>query len=287
MQVTTQTLGTGPTQVTVTLYLPDAIADFQHPQMRPLAIILPGGGFDFHSQRESEPMALAYAAQGFAAVTVAYRLTAAGPVLPVALWQIATVVAYYHDHAAELHLASDHIILAGFSAGGYLAALYADLWADPALATPQILPVAKRQVSALALAYPVIGLRLGWPKLAAKSRAIHGDFTRHEADQLVTSQNPPTFIWATQTDETVPVQNTLAYLTALTQHKIATRAQIYESGPHGLALARSQTAFPVSFRPTDPTWGERYCRADVAQWLTDELAWLARLWRLDAFWREQ
>lgn len=265
MQVTTQTLGTGPTQVTVTLYLPDAIADFQHPQMRPLAIILPGGGFDFHSQRESEPMALAYAAQGFAAVTVAY----------------------YHDHAAELHLASDHIILAGFSAGGYLAALYADLWADPALATPQILPVAKRQVSALALAYPVIGLRLGWPKLAAKSRAIHGDFTRHEADQLVTSQNPPTFIWATQTDETVPVQNTLAYLTALTQHKIATRAQIYESGPHGLALARSQTAFPVSFRPTDPTWGERYRRADVAQWLTDELAWLARLWRLDAFWREQ
>ena len=287
MQVTTKTLGQGRLTVQITLYQPTAIADFHQDVTRPLAIILPGGGFTFRSQREEEPVALAYAAQGFAAVVVHYRLVDQGPVLPTALWQIGLVVQHFRHHAAEYRISPEHIVLAGFSAGGYLGALYAGLWITDDLAYQVGCPTAELRVNALALAYPLIGLRLGWPTDPKLARAVAGDWPAHEADQVVTAQNPPTFIWATQTDELVPVANTLTYLQALTRAGVSVRATIYDHGLHGLSLARGMTAFPKRFREDDPAFGAAFIQPDIATWFGDEMAWLDRRWQLDDFWRNQ
>ena len=287
MEVTTQTLGQGDLAVTVTLYQPAAIQDFHLTQARPLVVILPGGGFEFYSQRESEPVALAYVARGFSAVVVQYRLRPQAPVLPGALWQIGTVVAHFKRRAADYHIDPTKIVLVGFSAGGYLAALYAGLWVGERLTSRIGCPVQDLRVAAVVLAYPVIGLRLGWPTAATTKEAIIGDWPAHEADQVVTAQNPPTFIWATQTDELVPVANTLAYVQALTHAGVSVQARLYDHGPHGLSLAQDWTAFPRSFRPQDPAFGAAYDQPEIAGWFDDQLVWLTRHLKLSHFWQQQ
>lgn len=287
MDVTTQILGQGDLAVTVTVYQPASIRDFQLTSRRPLVLILPGGGFNFHSQRESEPVALAYVARGFSAVVVNYRLSDQAPVLPAALWQIGTVVEHFKRRAADYQIDPTRIVLTGFSAGGYLAALYAGLWVKEALSSRVGCSTADLQVAAVVLAYPVIGLRLGWPTKTADLKAITGDWTAHEADRVVTAQNPPTFIWATQTDELVPVANTLAYVHALTQAGVSVQAQLYDHGPHGLSLAQDWTAFPRSFRPQDPTFGAAYDQPEIAGWFDDQLVWLTRHLNLTHFWQHQ
>lgn len=265
MEISKLTLGAADNQVTVTFYEPAPIADLHVIQHRPLAIILPGGGFTFYSQRESEIIALNYLAQGFAAV----------------------VVAYFRKNAVVYHLAPDKFLLAGFSAGGYVTALYADQWAAPFLTQAVGVTRADLQVNAVGLAYPVIGLRLGWPPTARERAAIVGDWPYHEADQLVNGENPPTFIWATQTDELVPVTNTQHYVQALERAGVPVHSTIYDQGPHGLALARPVTAFPRSFDPADPDFGAAFVQPHVAHWFPQQLDWLTRLWNLNDFWRDQ
>ncbi|NLR09688.1 MULTISPECIES: alpha/beta hydrolase [Lactobacillaceae] len=284
MKVSKFTCGLPDYPVTVTFYQPAAIADFPS-QRRPLVILLPGGGYEFYSDREGEIMALQYLAQGFAVAIVAYQLRDQPPVLPTALYQVAGVVQEFRQHALRYQISADHILLVGFSAGGHVAALYADLW--PRLAYTLKIPAMCLAVSALTLGYPVIGLRLGWPPTSAVRRSITGDWREHEADKLVTPQNPPTFIWTTADDELIAAENTRRYAKALQQQRIPTDVVIYPHGPHGLSLARAVTAFPVSFEPSNPAFGERFIRPDVAGWFDRQIRWLDNLWDLKRFWRQQ
>jgi len=279
------TLGTPADPVSVTFYQPAANADFHTSVRRPLVIILPGGGYEFRSDRENEIVAMQYLAQGFAVAVVAYRLRDQPPVLPTALYQLGHVVADFHRRAAFYGIAADHILLVGFSAGGHLAALYADLW--PQLAATLQLPAKRLKVAALTLAYPVIGLRLGWPADRAALAAITAGWADHEADLLVTSQNPPTFLWATADDELVPAVNTERYAAALSAANVPVTKLIYPHGRHGLSLARAVTAFPTKYDATNPAFGEQFIRPDVATWFDQQLRWLDELWHLDHFWRQQ
>ncbi|MFC6288737.1 alpha/beta hydrolase [Levilactobacillus angrenensis] len=274
MKIFNFTLGQPDFPVTVTYYQPAAIADFNQPPRRPLVILLPGGGYRFYSDRENEIVALQYLAAGYAVAVVAYRLIDQPPVYPTALYQLAQVVAAFHRHAETYAIDAQRILLVGFSAGGHLAALYADLW--PQLAQTCRVPSRDCAVQAVVLAYPVIGLRLGWPPDSATRQAISGTWDLTEADQLVTSQNPPAFVWTTATDELVPPQNAQAYVQALQHVGVPVAFHLYPRGPHALSLARSITAFPAG-TDQDPTFGARYVEPEVATWFPAQLAWLQRV----------
>lgn len=275
MKTLNLTFGPPTAPVTVTLYQPAAIADFDQSPRRPLVILLPGGGYRFYSDRENEIVALQYLAQGYAVAVVAYRLLAQPPVYPTVLEQLAYVIAGFHQRAADYAVDAEHLLLVGFSAGGHVAALYADLW--PQLATRCQLPRQDCTVWAVTLAYPVIGLRLGWPADAATRQAITGKWTLTEADHLVTAQNPPTFIWTTATDELVSPVNAQCYVKALRRVGVPVRFHLYPRGPHALSLARPITAFAAGTRH-DATFGQRYVQDEVAGWFAEQLRWLHRLW---------
>ncbi|AYM01673.1 alpha/beta hydrolase [Levilactobacillus brevis] len=274
MKIFKLTVGQPDFPVTVTVYQPAAIADFNQSPRWPLVILLPGGGYRFYIDREKEVVALQYLAAGYAVAIVAYRLVDQPPVYPAALYQLTHVVAEFHQHATTYAIDAHRILLVGFSAGGHLAALYADLW--PQLAQTCRLPSADCAVQALVLAYPVIGLRLGWPPDLMTRQAISGTWDLTEADQLVTSQNPPTFIWTTATDELVPPQNAQAYVQALQHAGVPVAAHLYPHGPHALSLARFITAFPAG-ATQEATFGDRYVEPAVATWFATQLAWLHRV----------
>lgn len=61
-------------EVTLTAYIPDISEEMQNMKVKPAVLILPGGAYKFCSDREAEPIALAYLAKGFNAFILRYSL---------------------------------------------------------------------------------------------------------------------------------------------------------------------------------------------------------------------
>lgn len=53
----------------------------------------------------------------------------------------------------------------------------------------------------------------------------------------VTAQTPPTFIWTTASDASVPVENSLLFCSALSKQGIPFELYVFEEGRHGLGLS--------------------------------------------------
>ena len=60
----------------------------------------------------------------------------------------------------------------------------------------------------------------------------------------VTEQTPPTFLWHTFTDGSVPVENSLLFVSALRRAGVSTEFHMYPAGGHGLGLANRLTQTP-------------------------------------------
>ena len=92
-------------------------------ETRPLIILCPGGGYWFTSEREGEMLALQFVAAGFHAAILWYSVKPA--TFPTALLELAKSVELVRKHAKEWYVDPDKIVVEGCSAGGHLAASYA------------------------------------------------------------------------------------------------------------------------------------------------------------------
>ena len=63
----------------------------------------------------------------------------------------------------------------------------------------------------------------------------------------VTKDTPPTFMWHTAPDDTVPVENSLLFFQALHALDIPAELHIYPVGGHGLGLATAETSCPNGY----------------------------------------
>ncbi len=214
---------------------------------RPGAVILPGGGYLRRDFNEDEPVALALAGAGICAFCAEYTVPAR---FPRPLQEVGAVIAHLKAHAEEYHLDAGRIALMGFSSGGHLAASVGvmggrrEIWDAVGLDW-------KRDVRPhlLVLCYPVITAGEHAHRESFVRLTGTGDLRCHEAlssEKLVSSDTPKTFLWHTWTDEIVPVQNSLLFASALTEHGVKTEMHIYPNGPHGISLAGDRTADPVS-----------------------------------------
>jgi acetyl esterase/lipase len=57
------------------------------------------------------------------------------------------------------------------------------------------------------------------------------------SDRLVTPRTPPTFLFHTDEDEGVPVENSLAFYEALRRARVPAELHVFTKGPHGIGLA--------------------------------------------------
>ena len=122
--------------------------------LRPTVVVCPGGGYGMTSDREAEPIALAYNAAGINTVVVRYSVAPAR--FPTALLEVATVVRYVREHGPEFGCDPNRIFVTGFSAGGHLTASYGNFWSRPFVAEtlgcdPEVL-----RPNGQILCYPVI-----------------------------------------------------------------------------------------------------------------------------------
>ena len=119
MKIITVTLA--PNQAVLNFYLQDKSPEMPNAAIRPAMLVVPGGGYQYCSDREGEPVALAYMAQGFNAVVLRYT---AAETIPIdkALQDGAAAMDYLRANAAELEIDPQQIAAVGFSAGGHLVA---------------------------------------------------------------------------------------------------------------------------------------------------------------------
>jgi len=208
-------------------------------------IVAPGGGYQHLAwAKEGTDVALWLNAHGVAAFVLQYRL---GPKYhhPIELGDAQRALRLVRSRAAEYGI--DKLGMWGFSAGGHLTATAGTHYdaGDPAAADPM-----ERQTSRpdfLVLCYAVITLQKPYAH-PGSLKYLLGDNPDPATEALlsdelhVTAQTPPTFIYATSDDKTVPVSNSVLFYQALVNAKVPVEMHLFEHGPHGTGLAQSYPA---------------------------------------------
>lgn len=229
---------------------------------RKAVIICPGGCYEFCSTREAEPVAFQFLAMDCQAFVLHY--STAPSVFPKALRELAAAVALLRRNAKEWRIDSKQIFVCGFSAGGHLAASLGVFWNRNFVSGPLRLNYEDVRPGGLILAYPVIssgvyGHEGSFDNLTGAGREWIADSSAMEdsdefpkdparlrgflsLERQAGPQVPPVFMWHTDTDATVPVENSLLFAMALKKAGVGLELHIFPEGRHGLALASEETA---------------------------------------------
>lgn len=254
---------------TLTTYILDNTPEIDENRTRPMVIICPGGGYHYVSDREAEPVAIQMVAMGIHACILRYSVFPAK--FPTAITQLAKAVAYVREHAKEWNIKSDKILVAGFSAGGHLAASLGTLWNEKFLEDIMMMPKENYRPNGLILSYPVI--TSGEYAHRGSFEGLLQDSYEEMVEQMslekrVTQFTPPTFLWHTFEDTVVPVENSLFFAQALNENKIPFELHIYPRGWHGLSLVNEETESKHT-RESLPT--------ECQNWITMAGAWVKKL----------
>ncbi len=222
-------------------------------------IICPGGGYTFLSPRESQPVADAFCSSGWQAFVLNYTIgkkLGKEPLKELA-WAVGKVRAY----AEKIDLEAKPIVVCGFSAGGHLAASLGVHWDDHTLFGSETM----HRPDGLILCYPVITIGEYAHKESIEALVGKEDAAYFSLENYISKNTPPTFIWHTMDDATVPVQNTILFVQGLAAHGIPAEVHIYPHGVHGLSLATNNVAEPEKGRLPD---------THVAGWFEQCIQWL-------------
>lgn len=230
------------------------------------AIVCPGGGYaQLASDHEGKQVAEWLNSLGLSAFVLQYRV---GPRYrhPAPLLDAQRALRLVRSRARDFGVDPARLGIAGFSAGGHLAATTGTHFDD---GTPGAADPIERMGSRpdfLILAYPVVSMSAPFmhagsvenllgpspdPKLAA--------FLSNEL--RVTARTPPAFLFHTEDDATVPVENSLALAAAFHRAGVPVELHVFPKGHHGLGLA-----------PDDPV---------LSQWPGLCASWLRALGMLD------
>lgn len=228
--------------VTLTTYISDISEEMKYANIKPAVLVFPGGAYKFCSDREAEPIALAYLAKGFNAFVLRYSLNDKAA-FPTPLNDAEKALLFIRDKADEFHIYPDKIAVCGFSAGGHLAAAVSTM--------------SEEKPNACILGYPCI-LDSTSPILAKPVESL---------DRYVTPNTPPTFIFAARDDGCVPIKNSLRYADKLDENGVGFELHIFSHGDHGFSLANDTVC--------DKHW-LKICRQN-SYWLDRSAEWLKEI----------
>jgi acetyl esterase/lipase len=212
-------------------------------------VVLPGGAYlMLAANLEGRQVADWFTARGFRAFVLSYRLSSNGYLLPVPLMDTRRAVQLVRARAADYHIAPNHIVIIGFSAGGHLAALAGTQFiAGKPDADDPIERVSSRP-DFLVLGYPWIGAitsdtsHLSYCKLFKVMDTCEALRAAYSPDLFVTKETPPTFWFHTFNDQTVPVEQGLRFYEAMVKADVPAEAHIFANGPHGTGLGKGDAA---------------------------------------------
>ncbi|HVC47572.1 MAG TPA: alpha/beta hydrolase [Terracidiphilus sp.] len=209
------------------------------------AVIFPGGAYvGLAGNLEGRQVADWFAARGFRAFIVSYRLSSNGYLLPVPLLDARRAIQTVRARAGDYHIDPNRIVLIGFSAGGHLAALAATKFVKGDPDAEDAIDRVSSRPDYLVLGYPWIGAispdtsHLSYCALFHVMDRCAALRAAYSPDLFVTKQTPPTFWYHTFDDQTVPVEQGLKFYEALVKAGVPSEAHIFFHGPHGTGLGK-------------------------------------------------
>jgi acetyl esterase/lipase len=236
-------LGTDDTDIpAMTVFLPRNVG-----QNTPAMIICPGGGYvNLASNHEGRQVANFLNSLGLIAFVLRYRL---GPRYrhPVELGDAQRAIRMLRSHAAEWRIDPARIGMMGFSAGGHLAMSASTHFDAGTAGAADEVERAGSRPDFTVLGYPVISLVETWTHQGSRNALLGNNpdpklAASLSGEQAVSKETPPTFIFQTNADTTVPAENSVYYYLALRKAGIPAEMHIFEKGPHGVGLANDDPA---------------------------------------------
>lgn len=269
--------------VTLTTYVLDNSPEMLNGKKRPAILICPGGAYLNCTDREGEPIALAFAKMGYHTFVLRYSVYGGGMefwpdgktsleakeqcAYPAPMREIGQAMLMIKEHAAEWYIDQNRVGICGFSAGAHNCAMYATNWHKPI-----ITDWFKKEAELFRPAVCILGYTISdyvYMNEANKKKIIENPMSaalyeamdiayfatkavseekRIEASPArnVSEFTPPMFLWATTQDELVPVQQSVIMSEALADAKIPFEMHIFEEGPHGLATCDQASAASLS-----------------------------------------
>lgn len=200
-------------------------------------LICPGGGYNECSVSEGKPVAEKFNSLGFNAFVLCYSV-GKNYKWPYPLEDFENAMAYIKANGKQFSVDTEHIVAAGFSAGGHLVSYAASK--------------AENKPYAAIILYG-----------AAKAQTIN--YTAPDAPDAVEAVNLytcPCFLAASRNDWIVPVNNTLEYIEALNKNYIDYELHIYGYSMHGFSIGEEVGAKPPLF-----------C-SRVGDWVEESVSWI-------------
>lgn len=217
-------------------------------------VICPGGAYEVRAEHEGKVYAAWLNSLGVSAFVLEYRV--APYKAPAAGCDVQRAIRVVRKELIQHGL--KRIGVMGSSAGSHLA-VTVSVHYDKVLYEPQdeIDEISARPDFTI-LCYPVIDMnnfrhdRSRINLLGNMPKKWEKDF--YSLHMQVTDDTPPAFMWHTANDPSVPVENSMLYAMALSEHNVPYELHIYPDGIHGLGLAENNSY--------------------VRQWLDSLKAWL-------------
>lgn len=223
--------------VTLTAYIQGTGEEFRFVPRRPAVLVIPGGGYEYCSSREADPVAMPYLKAGYHAFILRYSVKEYA-VWPNPLEDYDQAMKLIRAKADEWMLYPDKVAIIGFSAGGHLAAAAATM--------------SKHRPNAAILGYAL-----------TDEDVKRYNKTAPDTIPAVDENTCPCFLFASRTDKSVPIFNTIHFIDALEKAGVAFECHIYAYGPHGFSTADTS----IQSRETE------LC-ARAPHWVEDSIGWL-------------
>jgi acetyl esterase/lipase len=221
-------------------------------------VVCPGGGYQHLAiEKEGSDIARWLNSLGVSAFVLQYRL---GPKYhhPIELGDAQRAIRLVRSRAADYRINPERVGIMGFSAGGHLASSAGTHFDAGNTAATDPIDRAASRPDFLILGYPVISF-VNFTHQGSKNNLLGANpdpklVESMSSELAVTAQTPPTFLFHTTTDATVPVENSVLFYMALRKAGVPAELHIYERGPHGVGLAPTDEALS--------SWPQR-----LADWL--------------------
>lgn len=227
--------------VTLTAYLQTVSSEYINITKRPAMIVLPGGGYEYCSDREADPIAYEYLSAGYQVFILRYSVSQHRK-WPNPLEDYESAFELILKNSIEWMVDTERIAVIGFSAGGHLAAACA--------------AISKHRPAACILGYPVI---------TKETTAVY-NADAPGIPENVDEKTCPCFIFASRTDNVVPIENSLKLAEALTKHGVPYEMHVYAFANHGFTTCESCVQNRSWICTRTPSWVK-----DSIEWLKDTL----------------
>lgn len=222
---------------------------------RPAIVVIHGGGWSGGKRGDHDPQIKDYAARGYVAATIDYRL-APKHVFPSQTEDCQQAVRWLREQREELQIDPDRIGAVGFSAGAHLAMLLgvvdADERQDPGVASSKVQAVvAFAGPTDLAADLPARSIEIVERFIGGKRDKLPDVVRRASPVTHISRDDAPLLLFQGSADEIVPCSQAYAMIDAMTKQGLPGRAEILVGAGHGWGSPEVERTFEAAQRFLD------------------------------------